>query len=678
MNNSKKNEIVKKDQIINDEDFELFQNVLSKELVLELYSICKLFEKKGLINYNIYIESMTQIFKKYSKNKTHNFKDIFILIFNRFQKIKCIMKNDKKVFYLTNMLPQNKIETYIIVCFLTIFIKCRIIDKIKLMISKINFMFSEEYYLINTNSSILAQSLMNIKVKEKINKLMNEPGNLNIELEKEKYISFDIFYKSLIKIKNYKYEIIPFFINMKQCLYNKRSEKILEVKNKHKKEFVRASSALSSDKPSNPFKRFKRNFSANNLGRIITNVKINNEKNIKLIKKKKLLLGIKEKIKSFKELLKESTIFSDDENIEEEVSAAGIGMNNFDDFGQLSSISKRISFHNTAKDRPLYIFEADFDKIKKIEVQPALLKFSKKEEVIKKKFNKKQYLRYNSTLNFKSKENFFNNRQNNIGTIDINKKIISAKNNNLNKALVNSRKRASIIPIQFRNDIINNFNLYNDHSFNLYNKVLNNSKSLMNNSLTKNKLNNIINNIKINTNINKNILKEDKKDIKRPFSSINNNTNTFKKQIISKTKSQIQCKNKKSNLNIDHTNVKTNFLFNNFNTAKYKKVNLNKIYCKNKNKKNLEQNKKSNKYLSAYDIFQDVNWHEEKLKHERTEYFGKELIFLYKKMLREKQEIRKIIGKYDKYDISLNFFDFRKKGFPKDYGRSIFSFNKYY
>ena len=284
MNNSKKNEIVKKDQIINDEDFELFQNVLSKELVLELYSIFKLFKKKGLINYNIYIESMTQIFKKYSKNKTHNFKDIFILIFNRFQKIKCIMKNDKKVFYLTNMLPQNKIETYIIVCFLTIFIKCRIIDKIKLlfeltdvdddgflnkkeiklMIATINFMFCEENSLINTNSSILAQSLMNIKVKEKINKLMNEPGNLNIELEKEKYISFDIFYKSLIKIKNYKYEIIPFFINMKQCLYNKRSEKILEVKNKHKKEFVRASSALSSDKPSNPFKRFKRNFSANN------------------------------------------------------------------------------------------------------------------------------------------------------------------------------------------------------------------------------------------------------------------------------------------------------------------------------------------------------------------------------------------------------------------------------
>ena len=47
-------------------------------------------------------------------------------------------------------------------------------------------------------------------------------------------------------------------------------------------------------------------------------------------------------------------------------------------------------------------------------------------------------------------------------------------------------------------------------------------------------------------------------------------------------------------------------------------------------------------------------------------------------MLKEKKEIRAIVGKYDKYDISLNFFDFKKKAFPKDYGKSIFSFNKYH
>ena len=361
--NEEKN-IKEENSEISDEEFELFQKALSKEIVLELYSLFKLFEKNGLINYKIYIESITQIFKKYNKDKNHNFKDIFDLIFYRFQKIKCIMKNDKKVFYLINMVPQNCIETYIIVCFLTIFIKCRIIDKIKLlfeltdidddgflnkseikqMISTINFMFCEENALINTNSSILAQSLMNIKVKEKLNKIMYDPGNLNIVLQKEKYISFDQFHNSLIKIKNYKYEIIPCFMNIKKCLYYKRIEKIIEIKSKNKHEFLRATSALSSDRPntSNPFKRFKRNFSASNLGKIIKNVKINNDNNkIKIKKKSHLLLGIKEKNKSFRELLKESTIFSDDENEniqkKEEKSM---------DDRNLSSITKRIPYYH--------------------------------------------------------------------------------------------------------------------------------------------------------------------------------------------------------------------------------------------------------------------------------------------------------------------------------------------
>ena len=53
--------------------------------------------------------------------------------------------------------------------------------------------------------------------------------------------------------------------------------------------------------------------------------------------------------------------------------------NSIDEFGT-STGSKRISVYNTTKDKPFYIFEADFDKIKKIEVEPALLKFSKNDE----------------------------------------------------------------------------------------------------------------------------------------------------------------------------------------------------------------------------------------------------------------------------------------------------------
>lgn len=116
---------------IKDEEFEDFQNMLNQELIIDLYSIFKIYEKNGIINYDIYIESMIETFKKYNTSK--NFKNIFDLIFNRFQKIKCILKNDKTVFYLTNMIYKNQIETYIIVSFLTILIKCRIFDKIKLL-----------------------------------------------------------------------------------------------------------------------------------------------------------------------------------------------------------------------------------------------------------------------------------------------------------------------------------------------------------------------------------------------------------------------------------------------------------------------------------------------------------------------------------------------------------------
>ena len=684
---------------ISDEEFELFQKALSKEIVLELYSLFKLFEKNGLINYKIYIESITQIFKKYNKDKNHNFKDIFDLIFYRFQKIKCIMKNDKKVFYLINMVPQNCIETYIIVCFLTIFIKCRIIDKIKLlfeltdidddgflnkseikqMISTINFMFCEENALINTNSSILAQSLMNIKVKEKLNKIMYDPGNLNIVLQKEKYINFDQFHNSLIKIKNYKYEIIPCFMNIKKCLYYKRIEKIIEIKSKNKHEFLRATSALSSDRPntSNPFKRFKRNFSASNLGKIIKNVKINNDNNkIKIKKKSHLLLGIKEKNKSFRELLKESTIFSDDENEniqkKEEKSM---------DDRNLSSITKRIPYYNKKKDKkdkPSYIFEADFDKIKKIEVQPAILKFSnKKEEIIPEKVNisKKPINRYNSTLSSNSKE-----LKQHMSTKDLNnKKFLNPKSNDLTKNIISFNKRGSLYPM--RNTLLNNYNLHKDHHNSNFANNNNDNSNLINNSLKIHKsTNNYINNINnINKIIKKNkynnigIIKTNKLNkniIKKPISSVN----IFKKKILSNIQSNSQNRSKKNNNIIDNKNIRKI----NLNTLKYRRRNFNTIFSRNKNRKKLDTNKRINKYLSANEIIKDLDKNEEKLKHERTEYFGKELITLYKKMLKEKKEIRDMVGKYDKYDISLNFFDFKKKGFPKDYGKSIFSFNKYY
>ena len=48
---------------IKDEEFESFQTTLNKRLILDLYKIFKIYEQKGLINYDIYKEAMTDTFK---------------------------------------------------------------------------------------------------------------------------------------------------------------------------------------------------------------------------------------------------------------------------------------------------------------------------------------------------------------------------------------------------------------------------------------------------------------------------------------------------------------------------------------------------------------------------------------------------------------------------------------
>ena len=618
---------------IKDEEFEDFQNMLNQELIIDLYSIFKIYEKNGIINYDIYIESMIETFKKYNTSK--NFKNIFDLIFNRFQKIKCILKNDKTVFYLTNMIYKNQIETYIIVSFLTILIKCRIFDKIKLlfklsdtdedgylnkteiklMITTINFFFCENSEII-FNSTILSQSLMNINVKEKINKLMNEPGNLGIILQKEKYVNFDIFFKCLEKIENYKYEIIPCFINLKKCLYNQRKEKIIEIKNKNKEEFVRASSALASIKPRNRKKLFQRNFSAK-LERVIRNVKIKN---------KQILIGKKERNKSFKELLKYSTILDNEKD-------EGNDLN-------IKNKSKNISRNNNSY-RESYLFEADFDKIKKLEVEPALVKFSK-ENIFKLK-------RYNSNANILSStidKNTILKKLRHKNTEELNKdnikrNIQSTKNiNKLKPKNFNSIiKRNSILPLNYKNDIIHNIIQF--PSFSSLSKRHNHS--LKDFSLSKNSLDKII----------------EKKE--NTYNKINNiNINIFKRPInnffspINKSKDKIKLK-----------------LTNNFKSLlKGTKTNT------NKNKKSIDYiNNKENKYLNNFEILKDID-EEERLALEKSYFSEQELLSLYKKIMKEKNNTKNKFSLFSISDFSLNFFDLNEKLFPNTYGRKINYFQK--
>ena len=658
---------------IKDEEFEAFQNTLNLKLIKELYSIFKIYEKKGVINYDIYLESMTQIFKKY--NKSNDFKYIFDLIFNRFQKIKCILKNNKTVFYLTEMVHKNAIETYIIACFLTILIKCGIVDKIKLlfkltdidddgylnkaeikkMISTINFLFCGNSE-ININSSILSQSLMNINVKEKINKLMNEPGNLGVKLENEKYVNFDTFFKSLEKIENYKYEIIPCFINIRKCLFSFRKEKILEIKNKNKKEFVRATSALSNIKPRGPTHLFKKNFSSN-LERLIKNVKKNNDDELidfnnygnnmdfELLKKKNSLLGIKERNKSFKELLKESTILSGDEDE--------------DNKDKKKHFKKNMSRNYTPRQN--YIFEADFDKIKKIEVEPALLKFSKDNIFNKsiKRYNSNAYLLNSNIENNSILKNF---RHKN--SIDLNKdinnmnfrNIQSAKNNNKIKGKTinfnfDLSKRSSILPLNYKSNIFQKLN-QQPHS----NKNKKHNNSMKDTNFSTSSMEKIL----------------EKSSYKKNNTSKINNINIYK-QPINKFFTPV---NNKRNVKIKFRIDQNNLLKGNSTTKNKNKNNIAIKNIKNLNNKNFFLvNNRFGKYLNINEILKDLD-DEEKLAHEKSYYLEKELITLYNKLIKERSKIKDKINKFNEADFSLHFFDLNEKLFPDSYGRKINSFQK--
>ena len=444
---------------------EEFNNNLSIERIKFLYQKLKLYEVKGYVNYDKYFESMKQTFDESMKNKMYKLSEekkiennfftreksidecideIYELYFNRFREVKCLIKNDKTVFYLTDYKPENFINTYNLTCSLTIFLKSSFINKIKLlfdltdidedgflneeeirnMITTSNFLFCEESNRINTNSSILSQSLMNLKVNDILKKILYEPGNLYFVLEEEKYINFDMLYKSIIKIKDYKYYLLPSFIDFKKCLQNVKKEKFIKVEDKFKKDFINICSSLFKQKsfymnksPSTPYlgniikpkkisdkenekyyfnnkndlpninknfflqrkntlkKKLSNNYSYKNIN--YKNDKITETPNILHNSNRKSLMeidslssrNIKKSIKKFifekrktlKDLLKETTIIDSNDDKNKKDNS----MKHFN----------RSNYYNQEKKEAKYIFEAYYDKIRNMEVKPGLIQF---------------------------------------------------------------------------------------------------------------------------------------------------------------------------------------------------------------------------------------------------------------------------------------------------------------
>jgi hypothetical protein len=200
---------------------------------------------------------------------------LFDKMFNRFKITKCEVKSEKyKPTNISNLINNNvypeyyyineitndiqEIDTYEFTCALCIFLKIDFREKMKLlfdvadvdedgyineneiknMIFVVNFIFCDEESPHKTNSSIINQSLVTIKTQQVFNMIMKHPGELYKVITVERYVNFDQFYNSISKIENFKYSIIPTFVNLKNSLNVRKSEPEYEMDKKNLNEYL--------------------------------------------------------------------------------------------------------------------------------------------------------------------------------------------------------------------------------------------------------------------------------------------------------------------------------------------------------------------------------------------------------------------------------------------------------
>ena len=298
---------------IPDNAFLEFQQTITPEIIHEFYNeseICTEKEKSNERFHKLSKSNFISICKKiFSKSNNPHFNQIYILIFERFKEKKCIFTmNTSNMYVLSDIVSTGKIEVYVVELFLCILMKAEFKKKIEIMfyitdsdsdglinereIKKLilttNKMFYEGSLELFSGSTLVQQSLSNIKANKIVSILLYGPGELNKKFSKCKYISFDQFYDSITKIDNYMYIIIPTFINLKNCLMTQRKEMEFKMNNKRQKDFLKISyEILNSNGNHNSARSFlKKCFDQ------------------KLIKKKKIINPLKE-IKAKKQKEKE-------------------------------------------------------------------------------------------------------------------------------------------------------------------------------------------------------------------------------------------------------------------------------------------------------------------------------------------------------------------------------------
>ena len=212
-------------------------------------------ENSNKITKNIFISIFQKIF---SSNPIYN--NLYELFFNRFKNNKCIFKTEKNKenYTLCDIISTEDIDIYNIEIALIVFHKCDFFQKIKILfeitdsdddglinenevkkiIFTINNLFPRDVSLLKTNSNLISQSLSNIFASKIYNLIMYLPGGLMNIINKEKCINFETFFKSIIKIKDYKYKIMPLYVNIKECLLEKKKEMEFDMNETVSKDFI--------------------------------------------------------------------------------------------------------------------------------------------------------------------------------------------------------------------------------------------------------------------------------------------------------------------------------------------------------------------------------------------------------------------------------------------------------
>ena len=655
--------------IVPDLYFEEFLDSITESRIKSLYLKFKLYESKGYITHDKYLLSMKETFdepikaslKKKFDDINYNIEnpidtsstmekyinEIYELYFERFREIKCIIKNNKTVFYLTDFKMENFISSYNLICSLIIFFKSCFENKIKLlfkltdidedgflneneithMIATCNFLFCEESNIINTNSSILSQSLMNIRVKNILKEILYDPGNLYIILEEEKYINFESLYNSIKLVKDYKYKIIPWYVNLKQCLNNIKKEKIIQINDKYKRDFIKISSSLFSNRSMGIHRNFKlkKNFSAPYLNTIIKMKKIikNNDSNNQLelpnINKNffyrknsisKLTINnssfnktsdinkpttnaklVIEKKKTFKELLRETTIIEmEDEKNKNIETNKNFNKNNY---------------YNHDIREVKYIFEANFDKIRNIEVEPGLIKFINENEK-ECNISNNNNLSHNHNTILKSKIN--------IDSYEIKKK--------------NSQKSVNFNFNKEKEKYMPNYIVQEEKSSE---EIQNKSKTSINDGRKKKKIK-IINF----SFIQKDKLKYKNKINRRNINMMENLSQTLNVPFGNKSSKFYRNDSRQTSL------INKSYFKNNKNIINLKKGLMNLIYIDGKRYKTLDE------------VFNEIKIQENKFNSDYGGYSAS-LINDLKKIREEQKETKKLMGESDKKDLSLAF-----------------------